>query len=77
MGMKQDGLSGACDKLKMNALTKNMFVAMAENGRYNEMSSVASSFKTIMAAHRGEVVCEITTAKVRTCNIYWSSTGLF
>ncbi len=51
----------------MNALTKNMFLAMAEHGRYNYVNAVANSFGVIMAAHRGEVVCEVTTAKVLLC----------
>jgi len=61
--VKADGLSGACDKLKMNALSKNLFVALAENGRHALVPSVIASFDSIMAAHRGEVVCEVTTAK--------------
>ena len=63
--LKADGLSAVCDKMNMNVLSKNTLLAMAENGRYTYMSAVATSFKTIMAAHRGEVVCEITSAKVR------------
>ena len=62
--IKADGISGACDKLGMNALSKNLFLLMAENGRYSFFGPVVNSFKTIMAAHRGEVVCEVTTAKV-------------
>jgi len=61
--LKVDGLAGACDKLKMNPLTKNTLLALAENGRYNYVKAVVNSFTTIMAAHRGEVVCEVTTAK--------------
>jgi len=61
--VKSDGVAGACDKLKMNALTKNLFVAMAENGRHGLVGPVIASFDTIMAAHRGEVICDVTTAK--------------
>jgi len=61
--IKAEGLSGACDKLKLNPLTKNLFVALAENGRHNLVQPVISSFSSIMAAHRGEIVCEVTTAK--------------
>merc|ERR1712142_361098 len=61
--VKAEGLSGACDKLKLNALSKNLFVALAENGRHSLVNPVISSFSSIMAAHRGEVVCEVTTAK--------------
>ena len=32
--VKAEGLAAACDKLKLSPLTKNLFVAMAENGRY-------------------------------------------
>ncbi len=51
--------------MKMAPLTKNMFLALAENGRYSHVDAVVKTFGTIMAAHRGEVVCEVTTAKVR------------
>lgn len=61
--LKADGLAGACDKMGMNALSKNLFLTMADNGRYSHFGAVVTSFKTIMAAHRGEVVCEITSAK--------------
>merc|ERR1712029_260809 len=61
--VKVEGLSAACDKLKMNSLTKNMLTAMAENGRHNLVDAVIGSYGTIMAAQRGEVVCEVITAK--------------
>merc|ERR1711893_415865 len=62
-GLKAQGLASACDKLKMNELSKNLFLALAENGRFCVAEAVVNSFSTIMAAHRGEVVCEVTTAK--------------
>ncbi|KAA0202004.1 hypothetical protein HAZT_HAZT001788 [Hyalella azteca] len=37
--------------------------ALAENNRLAKVDAVLSSFDTIMAAERGEVVCEVTTAK--------------
>merc|ERR1712060_941381 len=60
---KAEGLGAACDTLKMNELSKNLFLALAENGRFNLAEAVTGAFSTIMAAHRGEVVCEITTSK--------------
>ena len=63
--LKAQGLTSVCDKLKMNELSKNCLIAMGENGRYNLLGAVAKSFGTIMAAHRGEVICEVTTHKVR------------
>ena len=62
--LKADGLSGACDRLKMNVLSKNLFLTMAENGRVTNFEGVINTFHTIMSAHRGEVICEVTTAKV-------------
>jgi len=62
-GLKAQGMTAACDKMNMNALSKNLFLAMAENGRYGIIPQVCNSFKTIMAAQRGEVICEVTSAK--------------
>jgi len=61
--VKAEGLAAACDKLKLSPLTKNLFVAMAENGRHALVGPVISSYGTIMAAQRGEIVCEVVTAK--------------
>lgn len=36
---------------------------MAENGRLNKLEAVINAFKIMMAAHRGEVTCEVVTAK--------------
>lgn len=62
-GLKAEGISGVCSKLKMSPLTNNLLTTLAENGRHKLVSSVIASFGTIMSAHRGEVICEITTAK--------------
>ena len=37
---------------------------MAENGRLNKLETVIGHFKTMMATYRGEVPCEVTSAKV-------------
>ena len=39
-GVKVDGIAGACDKLKMSPLTKNLFAALAENGRYETIDNL-------------------------------------
>lgn len=39
-------------------------VLLAENGRLAKLDTVIEHFKTMMAAHRGEVPCQITSAKV-------------
>jgi len=61
--LKIDGLGGVADKMKLSPLSKNLLLAMAENNRFTLIPSVVSVFSTIMAAHRGEVLCEVTTAK--------------
>merc|ERR1712038_2186942 len=61
--LKVDGLTGASQKLGFNDLTRNLLFALAENNRVSYLDAVVSSFGTLMAAHRGEVVCSVTTAK--------------
>jgi F-type H+-transporting ATPase subunit O len=36
---------------------------LAENGRMKKVDAVINAFRLIMAAHRGEVVCEVISAK--------------
>merc|ERR1711884_104919 len=50
-------------KLGFNDLTKNLLLALAENHRASYIGAVVNSYSTLMAAHRGEVVCQVTTAK--------------
>lgn len=38
--------------------------ALSENGRIQKLSGVITAFEKIMSAHRGEVFCTVTTAKV-------------
>lgn len=61
--VKAGGLTAACQKLKMNPITTNLIAALAENGRHKLVDSVIASYGSIMAAQRGEVVCEVVTAK--------------
>lgn len=48
---------------KLSAATTNLLVLLAENGRLKKIDGVINSFKQIMAAHRGEIVCEVKTAR--------------
>lgn len=50
-------------KINLNSATTNLLEVMAENGRLNKLDQVINAFKLIMAANRGEVVCEVTSAK--------------
>lgn len=50
-------------KANVSSATTNLLVLLADNGRLKKIDGVINAFKTIMAAHRGEVVCEVTSAR--------------
>lgn len=56
-------LKEAAEKLKFAPATANLLGLLADNGRLKKLDTVINAYKTIMAAHRGEVVCEVVTAK--------------
>ncbi|XP_011876242.1 PREDICTED: ATP synthase subunit O, mitochondrial [Vollenhovia emeryi] len=49
-------------KGNMNPATENLLTLLAENGRLPKLNAIINSYKLLMAANRGEVVCEVTTA---------------
>lgn len=61
--VKSDGFKAVGTKLNFNASTTNLLQLLAENGRLGMLNQIINTFKQIMAANRGEVVCEVTTAK--------------
>lgn len=61
--LKANALKEACNAVKFNPATGFFLEQLAENGRLNKIDSIINAYKLIMAAHRGEVVCEVTTAK--------------
>jgi len=61
--LKKDGIDGVLEKKGANELTVNLFGLLAENGQLGITAGIVDSFAQIMAAVRGEVVCEVTTAK--------------
>lgn len=50
-------------KANVSAPTANLLALLADNGRMKKINNVINAFRTIMAAHRGEVVCEVTSAR--------------
>lgn len=50
-------------KAGLAAATTNLLVLLAENNRLKKIDGIINAFKQIMSAHRGEVVCEVTTAR--------------
>ncbi|PWN46420.1 putative ATP5-F1F0-ATPase complex, OSCP subunit [Ceraceosorus guamensis] len=47
---------------KENAITRNLFEVLAENGRLPDTEKVIEGFLELMSAHRGEVVITVTSA---------------
>jgi len=65
--MKVDGklneLKRIFTKLNYSSLTVNLVVAMAENGRLKSLVPMVNCFNGVMSSIRGEVVCQIVSAK--------------
>nr|CAG4636542.1 EOG090X0EB8 [Eubosmina coregoni] len=61
--LKKEGLASVAKKQNMSPATTNLLELMAENGRLKKLDTVIAHFKTMMAAHRGEVTCQVTSAK--------------
>merc|ERR1712168_1763137 len=61
--LKTEAINSVLAKKNACPLTVNLFGALAENGRMANVDGVLGAFGTIMAAVRGEVICEVTTAK--------------
>ncbi|XP_054271865.1 ATP synthase subunit O, mitochondrial-like [Macrosteles quadrilineatus] len=61
--VKIEGVKQISTSLKFSPPTANLVALLAENGRLRNLHSIINAFKTIMSAHRGEIACEVTTAK--------------
>ncbi|XP_057319267.1 ATP synthase subunit O, mitochondrial [Microplitis mediator] len=61
--LKADAFKLIGTKLNLSPASGNLLALMAENGRLGLLNQVINAFKLIMAANRGEVVCEVTTSK--------------
>ncbi|KAF7268775.1 ATP synthase subunit O, mitochondrial [Rhynchophorus ferrugineus] len=61
--LKSEALKAVSSKISLKPESANLLQALAENGRLKNLDGVITAFKTIMAAHRGEVQCEVTTAR--------------
>ncbi|KRY77469.1 DnaJ -like protein subfamily B member 6-B [Trichinella pseudospiralis] len=60
---KKRAIDSAAEKLKCGSITKNFFELISENGRMLEVEKILECFKKMMAAHHGELMCEVTSAK--------------
>ncbi|XP_075975656.1 ATP synthase subunit O, mitochondrial [Anticarsia gemmatalis] len=61
--LKSEALKHVATQTKMSPTTSNLLGLLAENGRLDKLEAVINAFKIMMAAHRGEVTCEVVTAK--------------
>ncbi|XP_076175832.1 ATP synthase subunit O, mitochondrial isoform X2 [Ptiloglossa arizonensis] len=60
---KAEALKTISGKIGLSKETTNMLALLGENGRLQHVNAVINTFKLLMAATRGEVVCEVITAK--------------
>ena len=60
---KAEALKSVAGKLSLAKETTNLLTLLAENGRLGQVNGIINTFKMLMAATRGEVVCEVITAK--------------
>jgi len=60
---KSDALKAVASKASLSPQTSNLLQTLAENGRLKNLDGIINAFKMIMSAHRGEVICQVTTAK--------------
>ncbi|XP_043928895.1 ATP synthase subunit O, mitochondrial isoform X3 [Protopterus annectens] len=61
--IKQKTVNDFLVKDKLSPITVNFVNLLAENGRLRQTQEVVAAFGRIMSAHRGEVLCSVTTAQ--------------
>nr|ABD98749.1 putative ATP synthase oligomycin sensitivity conferral protein [Graphocephala atropunctata] len=61
--LKVEALKQVSSSLKLSPPTANLIGLLAENGRLKNLNAIINAFKVLMSAHRGEIPCEVTTAK--------------
>jgi len=60
---KKAALQQILKVLGCSEVSLNFFAVVADNGRLAKIESIFKTFEKLMSAHRGEVVCEVITAK--------------
>ncbi|XP_045467444.1 ATP synthase subunit O, mitochondrial [Harmonia axyridis] len=61
--VKADIVKAISKDISLAPQSSILLQVLAENGHMKNLGGVINAFKTIMAAHRGEVTCEVVTAK--------------
>lgn len=62
--VKADSLRDIGQKMAFTKTATNTLCLLAENGRIKNFNEFMNTFKVVMAAHRGELPCLVTSAKV-------------
>ncbi|XP_068440775.1 ATP synthase subunit O, mitochondrial [Clinocottus analis] len=61
--IKQKTFNDALTKAKVSSITVNLINVLSDNGRLPLTGDVIVAFGKMMSAHRGEVLCSVTTAQ--------------
>ncbi|XP_061643212.1 ATP synthase subunit O, mitochondrial isoform X1 [Phyllopteryx taeniolatus] len=61
--LKQKTFHDALAKAKVSPITVNLINVLSDNGRLTLTGDVIAAFGKMMSAHRGEVICSVTTAQ--------------
>uniref|UniRef100_A0A8C6WZK5 ATP synthase peripheral stalk subunit OSCP, mitochondrial n=1 Tax=Neogobius melanostomus TaxID=47308 RepID=A0A8C6WZK5_9GOBI len=61
--IKKKAFTDSLTKSKVSSITVNLINVLADNGRLTLTGDVISAFEKMMSAHRGEVLCSVTTAQ--------------
>ncbi|XP_069026501.1 ATP synthase subunit O, mitochondrial [Embiotoca jacksoni] len=61
--LKKKAFSDVLSQAKVSPITINLINILADNGRLPQTGDVISAFSKMMSAHRGEVICTVTTAQ--------------
>ncbi|XP_054453526.1 ATP synthase subunit O, mitochondrial [Anoplopoma fimbria] len=61
--IKQKTFHDALAKSKVSTITVNLINVLSDNGRLTLTGGVITAFGKMMSAHRGEVICSVTTAQ--------------
>ncbi|KRT81093.1 hypothetical protein AMK59_5574 [Oryctes borbonicus] len=60
---KVTAMKDVAQKASLSPASSNLLQLLAENGRLKKLNAVINAYKIIMSAYRGEVQCEVVTAK--------------
>uniref|UniRef100_A0A914BWJ1 Oligomycin sensitivity conferral protein n=1 Tax=Acrobeloides nanus TaxID=290746 RepID=A0A914BWJ1_9BILA len=62
-GAKKDAILAITKKVGVSKETENFFTLLAENGRLNKLAAVINTYDTIMRAHKGDLIVQVTSAE--------------